>query len=124
MPAPNFSSTLDDIDKLARAVDRAAPRYANFDHFHYKRVAGHVRALKDRITNASCDVDHGGQPVIAVEFLEQALTKAIEMPTFQQYSDNQARTQVGNETIGERPAYKHHVMHSHGGCLLTCSSYE
>lgn len=67
---------------IARQVDKSAPRYANYDAFHYRRVAGNLRTLKAKILELSKDYA-AGPPLVALEFLATVgVPAAVSIPTF------------------------------------------
>ena len=91
IPAPSIEHALESLESLRKAIDRAAPRYANGDHFHYKRVAGHVQALKNKILSSAREFDSGKQPAVTIRFVVDALAVASRMPEFNQSADNKGR---------------------------------
>jgi hypothetical protein len=72
VPAPSLTSFGAQFDALHKQIDKAAPRYANFDSFHFKRVQTHIQALKACVLESAKQVDALKQPEVVLPFLATA----------------------------------------------------
>lgn len=97
LPAPDLAPKLAECARLVRLISKSLPytKYGSkYDHFGYKRCATAVNAAKKALIDSGNELARCKQWAVALKYGNDALVIAEEMPTWNQDSDNGARTAV------------------------------